>query len=137
MTIGTNIKKYRKSKGLTQEDLGQKLGIKQQTVAMFENDKTNIKYSTIEKIAAALNISPADLMPELSLTNSEKKAIFGAASDVDPERLSEIKNQSKENRDKRKREWLLANYDKVNDAGKEKILEYSKDIANNPNYNKD
>ena len=64
MTVGEKIKNARKSKGLTQEDLGRKLGIKQQTVAMFENDKTNIKYSTIEKIAAALNISPAYLMPE-------------------------------------------------------------------------
>ena len=76
-------------------------------------------------------------MPELLLTDSEKKAIINAASNAGPERLSEINRQRIENLNKRKREQLLSNYDKVNEDGKEKIFEYSKDIASNPNYNKD
>ena len=76
MTIGMNIKKYRKRMGLTQDELGKKLGIKQQTIAMYENDKTNIKPVTLKKIANALNVSLTDLMPELLLTDSEKKAII-------------------------------------------------------------
>lgn len=64
MTIGTNIKKYRKRMGLTQDELGKKLGIKQQTIAMYENDKTNIKHVTLEKIANALNVSISDLLPK-------------------------------------------------------------------------
>ena len=137
MTIGMNIKKYRKRMGLTQDELGKKLGIKQQTIAMYENDKTNIKPVTLKKIANALNVSLTDLMPELLLTDSEKKAIINAASNDGPERLSEINRQRIENLNKRKREQLLSNYDKVNEDGKEKIFEYSKDIASNPNYNKD
>lgn len=137
MTIGMNIKKYRKRMGLTQDELGKKLGIKQQTIAMYENDKTNIKPVTLKKIANALNVSLTDLMPELLLTDSEKKAIINAASNAGPERLSEINRQRIENLNKRKREQLLSNYDKVNEDGKEKIFEYSKDIASNPNYNKD
>ena len=132
-----NIKKYRKRMGLTQDELGKKLGIKQQTIAMYENDKTNIKPVTLKKIANALNVSLTDLMPELLLTDSEKKAIINAASNAGPERLSEINRQRIENLNKRKREQLLSNYDKVNEDGKEKIFEYSKDIASNPNYNKD
>ena len=137
MSIGMNIKKYRKRMGLTQDELGKKLGIKQQTIAMYENDKTNIKPVTLKKIANALNVSLTDLMPELLLTDSEKKAIINAASNAGPERLSEINRQRIENLNKRKREQLLSNYDKVNEDGKEKIFEYSKDIASNPNYNKD
>ena len=137
MTIGMNIKKYRKRMGLTQDELGKKLGIKQQTIAMYENDKTNIKPVTLKKIANALNVSLTDLMPELLLTDSEKKAIINAASNAGPERLSEINRQRIENLNKRKREQLLSNYDKVNEDGKQKIFEYSKDIASNPNYNKD
>ena len=137
MTIGMNIKKYRKRMGLTQDELGKKLGIKQQTIAMYENDKTNIKPVTLKEIANALNVSLTDLMPELLLTDSEKKAIINAASNAGPERLSEINRQRIENLNKRKREQLLSNYDKVNEDGKEKIFEYSKDIASNPNYNKD
>ena len=137
MTTGDNIKKTREKAGLTQQQLADKLGITQSAIAKFENDKTNIKHVTLEKIANALNVSLTDLMPELLLTDSEKKAIINAASNAGPERLSEINRQRIENLNKRKREQLLSNYDKVNEDGKEKIFEYSKDIASNPNYNKD
>ena len=56
MSIGKNIQQARKMAGLTQKELGARLGIKQQSIAMFENDKTNIKYSTVKKIAEALNV---------------------------------------------------------------------------------
>ena len=56
MSIGENIKKARKQAGLTQKELGQRLGVKQQTIAMYENNQTNIKYTTAEKIAKALNV---------------------------------------------------------------------------------
>lgn len=137
MTTGDNIKKTREKAGLTQQQLADKLGITQSAIAKFENDKTNIKPVTLKKIANALNVSLTDLMPELLLTDSEKKAIINAASNAGPERLSEINRQRIENLNKRKREQLLSNYDKVNEDGKEKIFEYSKDIASNPNYNKD
>lgn len=61
MTTGENIKKARKAAGLTQKELGEKLGITQSAIAMFEADKTNVKYSTLEKFAAALGVSVFDL----------------------------------------------------------------------------
>lgn len=61
MTTGDNIKKARKAAGLTQKELGEKLGVTQSAIAMFEADKTNIKYSTLEKFAAALSVSVFDL----------------------------------------------------------------------------
>lgn len=137
MTIGNNIKNIRRKQSMTQKELGDKLNITASAISAFENDKTNIKPVTLKKIANALNVSLTDLMPELLLTDSEKKAIINAASNAGPERLSEINRQRIENLNKRKREQLLSNYDKVNEDGKEKIFEYSKDIASNPNYNKD
>lgn len=62
MTIGENIKKARKKKGITQKELGDKLGITQSSIAMFENDKTNIKLSTIRKISEALELPMSDLI---------------------------------------------------------------------------
>lgn len=61
MSVGNKIKQIRKEKGLTQKQLGEKLGIKQQSIAMFENDKTNIKHSTLEKIAVALQVPLIEL----------------------------------------------------------------------------
>lgn len=57
MSIGENIKKVRKEQGLTQKQLGDKLEISQQAVAMYEKDTENkIKITTVKKIAAALNV---------------------------------------------------------------------------------
>ncbi len=61
MTTGENIKKARKAAGLTQQQLADKLNITQSAVAKFESDKTNVKYTTLEKFAAALNVSVFDL----------------------------------------------------------------------------
>lgn len=61
MTTGEKIRKARKEAGLTQKQLGEKLGITQSAIAMFENNKTNIKHSTLQKIAAAFDMSAVDL----------------------------------------------------------------------------
>ena len=55
-TVGSRIKNARKMRKMTQKELGEELGITQQTIAMFENDKTNMKLSTIEKISNILDI---------------------------------------------------------------------------------
>ncbi len=62
MSIGKNIRKIREKKGLTQAELGKLLCITQSAIGQFENDKTSPKIETLEKIASALHISPADLL---------------------------------------------------------------------------
>lgn len=68
MTIGKNIKETRRKLGLTQAELGEKLNVTQQTIAMFENNKTNIKFSTLSKIADALEV---DIFTLLGLQNKK------------------------------------------------------------------
>lgn len=62
MTIGENIRRIRKERGLTQKELGELLNMTQAAIGQFENDKTSPKTETIEKIASALSVTPADLM---------------------------------------------------------------------------
>jgi len=62
MTVGENIKRIRKEKGLTQKELGELLDMTQSAIGQFENDKTSPKTDTIEKIASALGVSPSELM---------------------------------------------------------------------------
>lgn len=64
MTIGENIKKERKRQGLTQNQLGKKLGVSGAMIAAWENGKRNPKYPTIEKIADALEVAFLDLAPD-------------------------------------------------------------------------
>lgn len=64
MNFGENIKKIRKERGLTQKQLGEKLGISQAAIGQFESNKANPKMETIQKIANALNVSLNDLIPD-------------------------------------------------------------------------
>ncbi len=64
MTTGQRIKEARKKAGLTQKELGEKLGVAYQTLAQWENDLRNPKYDTIKRIAAALGVEWTELVPE-------------------------------------------------------------------------
>ena len=57
MTTGQRIKAARKRAGLTQKELGAKLGVAYQTLAQWENDLRNPKIETIQRIADALGVS--------------------------------------------------------------------------------
>lgn len=67
MSIGEKIKAARLAKGMTQEELGQLLGVQKSAVAKYENGRVvNIKRSTLKKISDVLNIRPAELIIESS-----------------------------------------------------------------------
>lgn len=57
MTVGENIRHARTGKGLTQKELGAKLGgISQQQIGQWETGKARPKLETLQKIADALDI---------------------------------------------------------------------------------
>ena len=64
MTVGENIRRIRKKKGLTQKQLGERLNMTQSAIGQFENDKTSPKIETIDKIASALGVSPYEMLGE-------------------------------------------------------------------------
>ncbi|MBQ4347209.1 MAG: helix-turn-helix transcriptional regulator, partial [Firmicutes bacterium] len=50
--IGTNIKRLRKSSGLTQEELGERLNITRQAVSLWERGQTHPDIETLKMISA-------------------------------------------------------------------------------------
>lgn len=62
MTIGKNIKAARKKRGITQKELAHQLGVTQSAIAKFETDATNIKFSTLQKIAEHLDTNSLKLL---------------------------------------------------------------------------
>lgn len=70
MTVGENIKKIRKEKGMTQKELADKCNIIYQTIGKYERNLLNPKYETLEKIANALDISYFELL-DISETTKE------------------------------------------------------------------
>lgn len=65
MDIGQKIKKARIKKGLTQEELGNIVGLQKSAIAKYENGRVvNIKRSTLQKLAKALDLRGSDLIIE-------------------------------------------------------------------------
>lgn len=56
-TTGDKIKKARIKKYMTQEELGEKLGVKQKQISRWETDKAIPHIETLKKISEILNIS--------------------------------------------------------------------------------
>ena len=63
MELGENIKKLRNEKGMTLEELGDKVGVSKSTVRKWENGIiANMRRDKISKVAEALDTDPAFLM---------------------------------------------------------------------------
>ena len=61
MSIGKNIAKYRKAKGLTQEELGAIIGVTNQAVSKWESEVSMPDVMLLPEIATALSITLYDL----------------------------------------------------------------------------
>ncbi len=59
--IGKNIKSIRRQKGISQQELADKIEMNRSTVAYWEMGKTTISLDMVTKLAEALDISLFDL----------------------------------------------------------------------------
>lgn len=57
-----NVKAFRKSKNLTQEQLAELCDLSTNYIGDIERNRRKVTIDTIEKIANGLNISPSDLL---------------------------------------------------------------------------
>lgn len=63
LDIGLKIKNARIKKGMTQEQLGELIGVQKSAIAKYESGRVvNIKRSTLQKIAKVLDIRPSELI---------------------------------------------------------------------------
>lgn len=67
MSLGCNIKKYRKEKGYTQKVLSDMSNISRTYLADVEKDRYNPSLDTLKSIANALNISINNLLEDNSI----------------------------------------------------------------------
>lgn len=105
MTIGERIKKLRLEHGMTQEELGEKIGAIKQTVHKYENGTiTNIPIDRIEAIAKVFGVSEAYIMgweekkpehPSAMFKRQGLNVLFSVAKDLDDEALEYLKDMAK------------------------------------------
>ena len=88
MEIGQKIKQARIAKGLTQEELGNLVGLQKSAIAKYESGRVvNIKRSTLQKLAQALDLRGSDLIIE---SNPKEAAELSAKVLLDDELMASI-----------------------------------------------
>ena len=61
-TIGNRISKYRKTKGMTQEELANQMGVSSQAVSKWENDASCPDISTLPQLCRILGITSDEVL---------------------------------------------------------------------------
>jgi transcriptional regulator with XRE-family HTH domain len=62
--FGTNLRKTRLGKGISQERLADLAGLHRTYISSVERGERNVTLQTVEKLARALGVSMARLMPD-------------------------------------------------------------------------
>ena len=60
--LGSNLKKIRTKKGISQGDIARALGVSRGFISTIENGKTNPTLATIAKLAKAVSVSVNELL---------------------------------------------------------------------------
>lgn len=111
MTFGEKLKTARKTKKLTQEQLGEKIGVKGNTVSDWEHDKSRPDMDTVELLCGILDLAPSFIMG--SKSEEEYGVLFGKiAADIELIDLIE-KYQSLSIEDKKAVRQIISSLSKV------------------------
>lgn len=124
MNPGTIIKELRKSKNLTQEQLGDILGVKKVTIQKYENGSIkNLKQITISKLAETFDVNPSIFLNEKPDFDSK----FG-------ERVFELKEEVLAIERFQKSYGsdvieVVKVFNELDQIGKERVLQYLSDMS--------
>ncbi|WP_303690874.1 helix-turn-helix domain-containing protein [Megamonas hypermegale] len=90
MALKDKIKSLRKSKGLTQSQLGKLINKSSQVISNWERGYTSsINQDDIKNLANALSVSASDLLEDIDFTNDKKEV-----EEKKPADLEKFLNQS-------------------------------------------
>lgn len=106
------LKSLRTSFGMTQNQLADQLNISRSTIGMYEKGAREPDYETLESIADIFNVDIDYLLGRTYKTT------------MLPGHLSRNAKDSS----------LLDSFHTLNDAGKDKVIDYAKDLSRNPSY---
>ena len=119
--MGDRIRSLRKKSGMTQEELGEKLGVSKTIVNRYESGTIeNIKRSSIEIMCKLFNVSATYLLGIEELEDSLAKE-------------TKLIEQIQEFYGKEAVE-LLELFTRLNEAGKQKVISYADDMTEIQKY---
>ncbi len=94
-TIGRFIAECRKAKGLTQEELAEKLGVSNRSVSRWENGKTMPDYSLYENLCRELDITICELFAAQHSSPQNQVTIANRSLDQILKEYARMKKQKK------------------------------------------
>ncbi len=161
-TVGDRIRFYRKQanngNGITQKELGEACGMYESQIRKYELGKANPKIETLQKIADSLQVSIADLAPELLGIRSindevihNMELLLKQLPEMDlPDEVKEMHRQTAINEIEKRQEELermnlffisdakqrklLTDFSSLNDNGKRKAVEQVELLTKIPEY---
>lgn len=158
MSIGDNIRRKRKEKKMTLQQIADIMGCSPQLISQYENGKRIPKVGTLKKILDALDCDFFDFMEELSELKSDIEKVsdvldFNSAIALTNTLLEKSKNDDniialevaekiaqiaeKKYNDKYPPEArLMLAYDELNDNGKEEAVKRVEELTEIPRYTK-
>lgn len=63
--FGLRVRELREDRGLSQEDLADAAALHRTHVSLVERGRRSVRLDTIEQLARALGVQPAELMPTI------------------------------------------------------------------------
>lgn len=125
--IGLNIKEQRKTKGLTQKDLAQRINRTESSIRKYEKGLVDIPNKVINEIALALDVPISDLID----TQTEKDMMMKEVNDIEDHMKKTEKISDALFLEIKKR------YDLLNSNGKLESLKRIEDLRFNKIYRSD
>lgn len=123
MTIGKRIRDLRIKQGLSQTELGEKIGVQRSRMNKYENESVaTIKKDIVEKLAQVLNTTPSYLMGWEEYETTIKNELDTIVS------MSKLFGEDSVE--------LLSIFSKLNSVGKSKLLSHATDLGKITDYMK-
>lgn len=127
VSVGENIRKIRKEKGLTQKQLFELSGISEVTIRKYESGRFNPKIPQVERLAVALDVHPSALLGadywdstmNVQQTANETATLDSIGSVYGEQAVS-----------------ILTDFLSLNDTGRRKAAEYIADLTEQTKYTK-
>lgn len=81
--LGNKIKYFRKQKGLTQEQLAEKIGIETNTLSNIETGKSFMSFKVFQKLPEILEVQPYEFFVyDENITPEYKKILAGKIKNI-------------------------------------------------------
>ncbi|MBT2215881.1 helix-turn-helix domain-containing protein [Virgibacillus dakarensis] len=81
--IGKRLNKFRKDKNLTQKELGDKIGVQNNTVSAYERGAASLDQDMLFKLSDILDVKVDDFFPEKQNTTDEFERALKMTDDLD------------------------------------------------------